>query len=191
MSRIDNVLKMMMEARTGAGHPWIYGDDGSISDNVICLDTMDVVKTLQAYEISVSDSFIDTFIGKPDTNCFYTYNIGCNVSDGISFWYRDNCPVLVFNIHLGGDARIIWNTYFAIKMEYAESDMIYCIAEFFSNIGIDPFSVEVNDDLVADISIFSEYYNVYSYSQGEDLGSFWQLEKEDLLQAIQDTKEAC
>ena len=180
MSRIDNVLKMMMEARTGASHPWIYGDDGRILDTVVCADTMDIVKTLQAYEISVSDSFIDTFIRKPDTECFYTYNVSCCISNDITMYYRKNCPVVVFNVHLQGDARIIWNTYFAIKLEYAGADTLFCISEFLSDNNLDPICVPINEDLVADISLFNECYNVYSYSKGQDIGSFCEIEKEDL-----------
>ena len=48
-------------------------------------------------------------------------------------------------------------------------------------------SKEINDRYIADISLMTEGYNVYDYINGEDIGEFYELEKSDLLNAINET----
>ena len=148
MSRLDRVIEAVKKTRT-SGKQWIYDDNGNIRDDVICGDCIPFLEELKEYEIGATDKFIKDFKKNTETRCMYTYNHNTNVDKDIAIWYRENCPVAIVNVHLYGDARIVFDTDFVVKMDgenaferilYLESVM-QCI--------------DINDQYTADVNLFS------------------------------------
>ena len=65
MTRLENVIEQVKDARKGVNKPWIFNDDGKIADNVMCCEVLDVLEELKKYEISVSDEWIENFKNNP------------------------------------------------------------------------------------------------------------------------------
>lgn len=178
MTRLENVIEQVKEARKGANKAWIFNDDGRISDNVMCCEVLDVLEELKGYEISVSDEWIEGFRNNPKVKGDNTYNFGGNISNDLNMDYMENDDgeeIILIMVHLFGDIRGGYSDYFAVKF-----DSMYEFYELESAIQIK----DVNDHMVADLNIFSELYNVYDYEKEEDVGSFYCLELEDLLEEI-------
>jgi len=178
MTRLENVIEQVKDARKGEYKPWIFNDDGKIADNVMCCEVLDVLEELKKYEISVSDEWIEDFKNNPDVKGDNTYNFGGNISNDLNMDYMvndDGEEIILIMVHLYGDIRGGYSDYFAVKF-----DNEYEFYELESATQIKT----VNDHMVADLNIFSETYNVYDYEKQEDVGSFYCLELEDLLEEI-------
>ena len=87
----------------------------------------------------------------------------------------DGDEIMLIMVHLHGDIRYGYSDYFAVKF-----DNEYQFYELEST----RQSKYVNDHMVADLSIFSELYDVYDYDACDIIGSFYCLELEDLLEEI-------
>ena len=178
MTRLENVIEQVKDARKGVNKPWIFNDDGKIADNVMCCEVLDVLEELKKYEISVTDEWIESFKNNPDVKGDYTYNFGGNISNDLNMDYIENDDgeeIMLIMVHLFGDIRGGYSDYFAVKF-----DSMYEFYELESATQIK----DVNDHMAADLNIFSETYNVYDYEKQEDVGSFYCLELEDLLEEI-------
>lgn len=178
MTRLENVIEQVKDSRKGINKPWIFNNDGSIADNVMCCEVLDVLEELKKYEISVSDEWIESFVNNPKVKGDNTYNFGGNISNDLNMNYVENDDgeeIMVIMVHLYGDIRGGYSDYFAVKF-----DSVYEFYELESATQIK----SVNDHMSADLNIFSEIYNVYDYEKQEDVGSFYCLELEDLLEEI-------
>ena len=179
MTRLENVIEQVKNARSGERRPWIFSDDGRIADNVMCCEALDVLEELKKYEISVSDEWIERFRNNPKVKGDNTYNWNGNISNDLNMNYMENSDgeeIMLIMVHLYGDIRSGYSDYFVVKF-----DSMYDFYELDSAIQVK----EVNDHMVADLNIFSELYNVYDYNKEEDVGSFYCLELEDLLEEIE------
>lgn len=178
MTRLEKVIEQVKDAREGVNRPWIFNDDGRIADNVMCCEALDVLEELKKYEISVSDEWIENFLSNPKVNGDNTYNWSGNISNDLNMNYMVNEndeEIMLILVHLYGDIRGGYSDYFAVKF-----DSVYDFHELESATQMK----EVNDHMVADVTIFSDSYNVYDYEKQEDVGSFYDLELEDLLEEI-------
>ena len=178
MTRLENVIEQVRDARKGVNRPWIFNDDGKIADNVMCCEVLDVLEELKEYEIEVSDEWIENFKNNPNVKGDNTYNWNGNISNDLNMDYlvtEDDEEIILIMVHLFGDIRGGYSDYFAVKF-----DSMYEFYELESATQIKT----VNDHMSADLSIFSEMYNVYNYEKQEDVGSFYCLELEDLLEEI-------
>lgn len=178
MTRLESVIAQVKESRKGVNKPWIFNDDGKIADNVMCCEVLDVLEELKKYEINVSDEWIENFRNNPKVKGDNTYNFGGNISNDLNMDYMENDDeeeIMLIMVHLFGDIRGGYSDYFAVKF-----DNMYEFYELESTTQIK----SVNDRMVADLNIFSEFYNVYDYENEEDVGSFYCLELEDLLEEI-------
>lgn len=178
MTRLENVIEQVKDARKGANKPWIFNDDGKIADNIMCCEVLDVLEELKKYEISVSDEWIENFKNNPKVKSDNTYNFSGNISNDLNMDYMTNDDgeeIMLIMVHLFGDVRAGYSDYFAVKF-----DSMYEFYELESATQIK----DVNDHMAADLNIFSETYNVYDYEKQEDVGSFYCLELEDLLEEI-------
>ena len=178
MTRLDKVIEQVKAARTGKNRPWIFNDDGEIADNVMCCEVLDVLEELKKYEIGVSDEWIENFKNNPKVKGDNTYNFGGNISNDLNMDYMENDDgeeIMLIMVHLFGDIRYGYSDYFAVKF-----DSMYEFYELESATQIK----DVNDHMAADLSIFSDTYNVYDYEKQEDVGSFYCVELEDLLEEI-------
>ena len=177
-TRLENVIEQVKGARTGVNRPWIFNDDGRIADNVMCCEVLDVLEELKEYEISVSDEWIENFKHNPKVKGDNTYNWSGNISNDLNIDYlmNDNDEeIMLIMVHLYGDIRGGYSDYFAVKF-----DNEYEFYELESTTQMK----DVNDHMVADVTIFSDSYNVYDYEKQEDVGSFCDFELEDLLKEI-------
>ena len=178
MTRLENVIEQVKDARTGVNRPWIFNDDGRIADNVMCCEVLDVLEELKEYEIEVSDEWIENFKRNPKVKGDNTYNWSGNISNDLNMDYLitdDEEEVMLIMVHLYGDIRAGYSDYFAVKF-----DSVYDFYELESATQMK----DVNDHMVADVTIFSDSYNVYDYENQEDVGSFYDFELEDLLKEI-------
>ena len=178
MTRLENVIEQVKDARKGANKPWIFNDDGKIADNVMCCEVLDVLEELKKYEISVSDEWIENFKNNPKVKSDNTYNFSGNISNDLNMDYMTNDDgeeIMLIMVHLFGDIRAGYSDYFAVKF-----DSMYEFYELESATQMK----DVNDHMVADLNTFSETYNVYDYEKQEDVGEFYELELKDLLEEI-------
>lgn len=176
MTRLEKVIEWVKEVRTAKNHAWIYDDEGNIIDNAIVGDILPLLDELKEYEINVNNAWIDNFKRKAKEQ-FYTYNFNANISNDIAVWYtdKDDICIMVINVHLYGDVRTVFDTDFAVKFN--------SIYQFFD---LDTLmqSISIDDKHVADVSLLSETYNVYDIENDVDVGSFCELEKDDLLEEL-------
>lgn len=178
MTRLENVIEQVKYARKGVNRPWIFNEDGKIADNVMCCEVLDVLEELKKYEIDVSDEWIENFRNNPKVKGDNTYNWGGNISNDLNLNYLENEngeEIILIMVHLYGDIRGGYSDYFAVKF-----DSVYEFYELESATQMK----DVNEYMVADLTIFSESYNVYDYEKQEDVGEFYCLELEELLEEI-------
>lgn len=178
-SRLDNVIEQVEESRTGKYKAWIYNDDGKIADNVLCCEVLDILEELKGYEIEVDDEWIENFKNNPKVKGDNTYNWGANISNDLNINYLESENeevIMLIMVHLYGDIRAGYSDYFAVKF-----DSMY---EFYELESMSQ-SKTINETMVADLNALSETYNVYDYEKQEDVGEFYCLELEDLLEEIQ------
>lgn len=181
MSRIDNVIELVKEYRTGKNRPWIYNEDGSINNNAIVADVLPILRELKEYEINVSDDFFDNFLEKADDS-FNTYNWNSPISNDIACHYikNDECCVAIMMIHLFGDARAHYTDWFAVKFDSYEE--LFELESCYQ-------TVEVSERYAADVCIWSDCYSVYDYKEYADAGEYYEIEKADLLKEIKEKYE--
>ncbi len=173
MSRLDDVIKQVKYARNGKHKSWIFDDNGNVKDNVLCGDVLPLLEELKEYEINVSDEWIEKF--RKDAKGANTYNWNANISNDVEMRYRENCGVILLEVHLFGDIRAGYSDYFAVKFDEFD-DLFYL--DSVTQIKY------INDRFCADINIFTEGYNVYDAEMQKDVGEFYDLEIEDLLREI-------
>ena len=178
-TRLENVIEEVKNARIGSYRPWIFNDDGKIKDDIIVGEILYLLEEMKEYEISVSDEYIADFL-KNDWNKRRngnTYNVNANISNDIDYTaleIDDGCIFLV-KVHLYGDIRGGYSDYFVLKMDDFES--------FFELEEWDQ-SKMINDRYVADINLLSEEYSVYDYEKHDNVGWFYDIECEELLEKI-------
>lgn len=180
MTRLENVIEQVKNARNGENRPWIFNNDGKIADNIMCCEVLDVLEELKEYEIDVSNEWIENFKSNPKVKSGNTYNWNGNISNDLNMNYMTNDngeEIMLIMVHLFGDIRAGYSDYFAVKF-----DNEYQFYEMEST----RQSKYVNDHMVADLTIFSEIYDVYDYDRCDTVGSFYCLELEDLLKEIEE-----
>lgn len=178
MTRLENVIEQVKNARKGENRPWIFDDNGNVKKDVMCGEVLELLEELKKYELNVSDEWIDNFLKNPEVKGDNTYNVGANISNDLNMNYLENSngeEIIVFMVHLYGDIRGGYSDYFAVKFDY-EGELWELESASQSK--------DVNDHMVADLKIFSETYNVYDYVKQKDIGEFYCIELEDLLEEI-------
>ena len=178
-TRLENVIEEVKNARIGSYRPWIFNDDGKIKDNIITGEILELLEEMKDYEVNVSDEYIANFLKidwhkRRNGN---TYNVSANISNDIDYTAletEDYCIFLV-KVHLYGDIRSGYSDYFVLKMEDFES--------FFELENWLQYKM-INDRYSADINLMSDIYSVYDDENHEEVGVFYELEVENLLNQI-------
>ena len=181
MSRLESVIEQVKAARQGEYRPWIYDDNGRIQDHVICGEVLELLEELKDYEINATDDWIFKFIHSNEG--YNTYNWRANISNDLQYYTKetDDEYIIVVAVHLRGDIRAGYSDWFAVKFKD-----IYEWRELESMTQ----HKAITDNLVADIDIMSECYEVYDYNTDNYVGNFYELEVGDLMEKIYNTKEA-
>ena len=184
MMRINDVIEQVKGARQGTYRPWIYDENGCIKDEVICGEVLDLLEELKDYEIEVTDEWIKKFIYDKNTKGYNTYNYSANISNDFQYHIQEteDSYTIVIAVHLRGDIRGGYSDYFAVKFE-----------DFYEWNDLESKRQHkmITDTLCADIDIMTECYEVYDYSTDDYVGSFYQIEIEDLLDAIKEEQQKC
>lgn len=183
MTRLESVIEQVKAARQGENKAWIFDDNGRIHDSVLCGEVLDLLEELKDYEKEVSDEWINKFIYAEDTKGYNTYNWGANISNDLNYHVRETEAefIMAIAVHLRGDIRAGYSDYFVVKFE-----------DFYEWFNLESRIQHklITDTLIADIDITSEGYEVYDYSTDNYVGTFYELEIEDLLKEIKEKQNA-
>ena len=184
MSRLENVIEEIKNARKSGYSGWIFDKDGNILENVIVGDVLPLLEELKEYEINVSDEYMEKFIENKKQKGFNTYNNGACISNDFLMRYieSNDCCIILFAIHLYGDIRGGYSDNFVCKfddiMEFYELQSIEQMKMFTDN--------ETQIEYEVNINILQECYSVYNYTTGDEVGSFYEVEVKDLLKKIKE-----
>lgn len=180
MTRLESVI-VDIKNLDSQNHAWIF-ENGKISNNVFCGDVIPLLEELMEYEINCTDNAIENIvsISNEQEHHWNTYNWNANISHSLDVAEAEinGYVYMAIMVHRYGDVRANYTDRFLVRF-----DSEYEFYELESIIQ----SKEINDRYIADISLMTEGYNVYDYINGEDIGEFYELEKADLLNAINET----
>ncbi len=180
MSRIDNVIADIKNVDKN-GYAWIFDTDGNIRDDVICGDVVPFLEELKEYEVEFNDNEHEeraiNLILTHATNRWNTYNGNTNISHNIDVaeLELDDYIYMAIMVHRFGDVRGNYTDRFVVKFDD--------ICDFYELESRTQFK-DINDRYTCDIDIFSEWYNVWDNDNQTDVGEFYEIEVEDLLEAI-------
>lgn len=179
ITTLDNVIKEVKEMRTDKDCPWIF-ENGEVRKDVFVGDVIPFLEEMKRFEMRLSQEEFEALFSKCDI-ADNTYNGNCNISNDIDYRIikgEDTIKVL-FMVHLFGDVRGNYTDWVVVEVDSLD--------KFF---GADTAyqTKEITDTMVADINIFSEEYGVFDTEMGE-IGYFSDIEKEDLLDSINEAIE--
>lgn len=176
MLKLDAVIKDIKDVNL-MGDAWIYDANGNIKDDVICGDIIPWLTELKDYEIDVDDEFINYILENSD-NRWNTYNWNANIDHNIDGAEMDidGYHYVAIMVHRWGDVRVNYTDRFVVRFDddcefnELESRMQY---------------KDIKDRYTCDIDIFSEWYNVWDCEKQCNVGEFYDIEVECLLNEIE------
>lgn len=176
MTRLDNVIKDI-ENVNKERHAWIYDDNGNIKDDVICGNVLDLLYELKDYEIDTTKKSIDSIVENA-TNRWNTYNGNTNIDHNIDVAELkiNGYTYMAIMVHRYGDVRANYTDRFLVRFENE--------FEWFELESRMQYKTICDGKYCVDIDIMSECYSVYDWELGESIGEFYEIEVEDLLEAI-------
>ena len=184
MSNIENIIADIKEVNQTYGF-WIRDGYGNLKDDVICGEVIPFLEELKEYEVEMSQSDIKDMMNFWDSNFDRsrytrdnTYNHNANIDHDIDYRIVESTHDGVwfaFMVHRYGDVRGNYTDWAVCKFDYVESIFeLESVMQYKNIIG----------KYVADINIFSEGYEVYDYINDKDVGIFYDIEVDDLLNSI-------
>lgn len=176
MSRIDNVIADIENVNKG-GYAWIYDANGNIKDDVICGDVLDLLYELKDYEIETTEKSINYVVVHADHH-WNTYNWNANIDHNIDVAEMEinGYTYMAIMVHRYGDVRANYTDRFLVRF-----DSEYKWFELESRM---QYKTICDEKYSIDIDIMSECYSVYDWELGESIGEFYEIEVEDLIDAI-------
>lgn len=181
MTRLKNVIADIRAIDSMGNGAWIF-ENGKIRNDVFCGDVVPLLEELKEYEINCTDDAIEKIFDiSVEQECHWnTYNCNANISHNLDVAEAkiNGYVYMAIMVHRYGDIRANYTDRFLVRFnsEYEFYELESIIQ-----------SKEINDRYIADISLMMEGYNVYDYINGEDIGEFYELEKADLLNTINET----
>ena len=188
ITTIDEIIKDLTENCLGS---WIY-EDGKIKDDVLIVDTRDLLKEFKQFELSSDEAmelcenlialhgedametmFSEFTFGGIATESNNTYNWSANISHDINYdeFEYDGEKYVAIMVHRGGDIRGNYTYYAILKCDFCGLLEV----EFYPSKDIE------GTNLVADLKWYSECYDVYDLDTNETYDGYWQTEMSDLL----------
>lgn len=176
MSRLDYVIKDIENVNKGA-YAWIYDDNGNIKDDVICGNVLDLLYELKDYEIETTEKSIDWIVENANER-WNTYNWCANIDHNIDVAEMkiDGYTYMAIMVHRYGDVRANYTDRFLVRFDYAE--------EIFYLESCTQYKDIADGRYTCDINIFSEMYYVWDNEKQNEVGEFYEIEVEDLLEKI-------
>ena len=178
MTRLDNVIKDIENVNKEC-HAWIYNSNGTIRDDVICGNVLDLLYELKDYEIETFDTekSIDLVVVHADRR-WNTYNWNANIDHDIDVAELkiNGYTYMAIMVHRYGDVRANYTDRFLVRF-----DSEY---EWFELESRMQYKTICDGRYCIDIDIMSECYNVYDWDEFDNIGEFYEIEVKDLLEAI-------
>ena len=176
MTRLDAVIKDIKEVNKEC-HAWIYNPNGTIRDDVICGNVLELLYELKDYEIETTEKSIDWIVVNANKH-WNTYNWNANIDHNIDVAEMEinGYTYMAIMVHRYGDVRANYTDRFLVRF-----DDICDFLELESRI---QYKTIMDDRYTCDIDIFSDFYNVWDNEKQTDIGEFYEIEVEDLLDAI-------
>ena len=176
MTKLDEVIKDIKEVNKTCD-AWIYNSDGTIKDNVICGNVLELLYELKDYEIETTEKSIDWIVVNADRR-WNTYNWNANIDHNIDVAELEinGYTYMAIMVHRYGDARANYTDRFVVRFDDVE-EILYLESRL-------QFK-DINDRYTCDIDIFSECYNVWDNDNQTDVGEFYEIEVADLLNEIE------
>ena len=192
---IDEIIKDLTENCLGG---WIY-EDGKIKDDVLCVDTRDLLEEFKQFELpydeamelcenlialhgeeamgvsyyTLSGLFSGFNFGNIATESDNTYNWCANISHDINFdcFEYDGEKYVAIMVHRWGDVRGNYTYYAILKCDFYDLFDI----EFY------PTKDITGTNLVADLRWYADVYDVYDLDTDETYDCYYETEVGDLL----------
>ena len=178
MSRLDDVIKDI-ENVNKERHAWIYDDNGNIKDNVICGNVLELLYELKDYEIETFDTEKSiNLVVEHANNHWNTYNWNANIDHHIDVAELEinGYTYMAIMVHRYGDVRANYTDRFLVRFD--NEDEIFYLESLTQHKDI------ADGRYTCDINIFSEMYYVWDNEKQNEIGEFYELEVEDLLESI-------
>lgn len=179
MTRLDEVIKDI-ENVNKERHAWIYDDNGNIKDDVICGDVLDLLYELKNYEIETFDTekSIDLVVVHADHH-WNTYNWNANIDHHIDVAELgiNGYTYMAIMVHRYGDVRANYTDRFLVRFDDE--------TEWFELESRMQYKTICDGKYCVDIDIMSEMYSVWDNDKQTNLGEFYEIEVEDLLEEIE------
>ena len=182
MTRLDNVIKDIENVNKEC-HAWIYNPNGTIKDNVICGNVLELLYELKDYEIETFDTEKSiNLVVEHANNHWNTYNWNANIDHHIDVAELEinGYTYMAIMVHRYGDVRANYTDRFLVKF-----DNEY---EWFELESRMQNKTICDGKYCCDIDIMAECYSVYDWELGESIGEFYEIEVEDLLEEIAEKK---
>ena len=180
MTRLDNVIKDIENVNKEC-HAWIYEPNGTIKDNVICGNVLDLLYELKDYEIETFDTekSINLVVEHADHR-WNTYNWNANIDHHIDVAELEinGYTYMAIMVHRYGDIRANYTDRFLVKFDDE--------TEWFELESRMQYKTICDGKYCVDIDIMSECYNVYDWDKFDNIGEFYEIEVEDLLKEIEE-----
>ena len=180
MTRLDEVIKDIKEVNKEC-HAWIYESNGEIRDDVICGNVLDLLYELKDYEIETFDTEKSiNLVVEHANNHWNTYNWNANIDHHIDVAELeiDGYTYMAIMVHRYGDVRANYTDRFLVRF-----DNEY---EWFDLESRMQYKTICDGKYCCDIDIMTEWYDVWDWELGESVGEFYEIEVEDLLNAIEE-----
>ena len=176
MTRLDNVIKDIENVNKEC-HAWIYEPNGTIKDDVICGNVLELLYELKDYEIDTTEKSIDWIVVNADRR-WNTYNWNANIDHHIDVAELEinGYTYMAIMVHRYGDVRANYTDRFLVRF-----NDIYEWIELESRM---QYKTICDGRYCIDIDIMSECYNVYDWDEFDNIGEFYEIEVEDLIEAI-------
>lgn len=178
MSRLDNVIKDIENVNKEC-HAWIYDADGNIKDDVICGNVLELLYELKDYEIETIEKSID-WIVEHATHRWNTYNGNTNIDHNIDVAEMkiNGYTYMAIMVHRYGDVRANYTDRFLVRFDNGD--------EVFYLESCTQCKDVADGRYTCDIDIFSELYDVWDNEKQNEVGEFYEIEVEDLLDVIEE-----
>lgn len=176
MTRLDTIIEDIKEVNKTCG-AWIYDADGEIKDDVICGNVLPLLYELKDYEVESTEESIDWIVENADRH-WNTYNWNANIDHNIDVAELDldGYTYMAIMVHRYGDVRANYTDRFLVRFynsyEWSELESIM------------QYKAICDGRYCIDIDIMSETYNVWDNEEEVDLGEFYEIEVEDLLNEL-------
>lgn len=178
MTRLDNVIKDIKKVNKPC-YSWIYNSNGTIKNNVICGNVLELLYELKDYEIETTEKSIDWIVENADRR-WNTYNWNANIDHSIDVAEMEinGYTYMAIMVHRYGDVRANYTDRFLVRF-----NNIYEWVELESRM---QYKTICDGRYCIDIDIMSECYNVYDWDKFDNIGEFYEIEVTDLLEAIEE-----